>query len=395
MDVSLDGLTERVGELSKLRRQLRDYPVVALLGARQVGKTTLARSLAGRLASKATFFDLEDEREQAKLAEPLMVLEHLRGLVVLDEIQRIPRLFEPLRMLADRRPLPARFLLLGSASPTLLKNASESLAGRIAYHELGGFHLAEVGAEQMQRLWLRGGFPRSFLARSDRASLMWRRNYLRSYLERELPQLGIRIPVESIRRFVQMVAHYHGQTWNSSEIGRSLGTTDVTVKGYLDLLSSSYLVRVLPPWHENLGKRVVKAPKVYVTDSGLLHALLGVEKHEDLVGHPKSGASWEGFAIHQLITHLRAAREECYFWGLHTGAELDLLVVRGRRRFGFEIKLTEAPAITPSMRSALENLRLERLDVVHAGAETFPLAPKIRALSAARILKDLKPLAGG
>ncbi|MBL8694258.1 MAG: ATP-binding protein [Planctomycetes bacterium] len=386
------GLLARPREVRTVRRLLREYPVVAILGARQVGKTTLAKTLARR---GVRHFDLENERDRARLAEPLMTLESLRGLVVLDEIQRVPSLFEPLRVLADRRPSPARFLLLGRASPALLRHASESLAGRIAYHELGGFVLEEVGADQLSKLWIRGGFPRSFLARSDRAAVEWRLDYLRSYLERELPMLGIRIAPESVRRFVQMVAHYHGQTWNGSEIGRSLGVSDFTVRGYLDLLSSSYMVRVLPPWHENLGKRIVKAPKVYVTDSGLLHALLHIRTREDLEGHPKAGASWEGFMITQIVAKLGVRREECYFWGLHSGAELDLLVVRGRRRYGFEIKLTEAPSITPSMRSAMENLRLERLDVVHAGAETFPLATKIRALSAARILKDLKPLVGG
>jgi hypothetical protein len=377
---------------ARLTALLKGSPVVAILGARQVGKTTLARMVARDRKGPVSFLDLEDPADAARLADPVLALGGLRGLVVLDEVQRAPEVFRALRVLADRPRRPARFLVLGSASPGLLRQSSESLAGRLAFHELGGFTLEETGAAALERLWLRGGFPRSFLSRTEAASTGWRRDFVRTFLQRDLPELGITIPSETLGRFWSMLAHFHGQTWNGSELGRSLGVADTTVRRYLDVLASTFVLRVLPPWFENVGKRQVKSPKVYVADSGLLHTLLGIGERRDLERHPKLGASWEGFAIEQVVARLRARRDECFFWATQAGAELDLLVVRGRRRLGFEVKRTTAPSVTPSMRIALADLGLERLDVVHAGSETYPLAPRIRALACARLLRDLAPL---
>lgn len=370
---------------------LRRHPVVAILGARQVGKTTLAHQIAEARRGPVAFFDLEDPRDIARLADPILAFEPLRGLVVLDEIQRRPDLFPILRVLVDRSDRVTRFLILGSASPDLLRQGSESLAGRIAHHELGGFSLAEVGATGERRLWLRGGFPRAFLASSEAASCEWRREFIRTYLERDLPQLGIGIPAPTLGRFWTMLAHYHGQLWNASEFGRAFGVADTTVRRYLDALSATYVVRQLLPWQANLRKRQVKAPKVYVADSGLLHALLDVETARALDRHPKVGASWEGFAMLQVIWRLQARPDQCFFWRTHTGAELDLLVIRGKERLGFEFKRSTTPTVTPSMRSAFRDLKLSRLDVVHAGRETFPLAPRLRAVALTRLLEDVRP----
>ena len=383
----------RPGDLGRLRRLLRSHPVVGILGPRQVGKTTLARDVVKRGGFSATVFDLEDPADVARLGDARLALEPLRGVVVIDEIQRRPDLFPLLRVLADRPRHPARFLVLGSASPELLRQSSESLAGRIAYHELGGFSLEDIGSRRADRLWLRGGFPRSFLARTEREGDEWRRTFVRSFVERDLPQLGITIPGATLERFWAMLAHYHAQVWNASEFARSFGVSDTTVRRYLDLLSATFVVRVLLPWSENLGKRQLRSPKVYLADSGILHALLGIRERRDLERHPKLGASWEGFALETVVRRLGVDRRECYFWGTHAGAELDLLVVRGRRRWGFEFKRTSAPAVTCSMRVALEDLRLERLDVVHGGPHSFLLAPRIRAVAFPRLLDDLAPLA--
>lgn len=371
----------RTHHLSELSRLLSRYPVVAILGARQVGKTTLAGELLRRETLRGTSFDLEDQSTRARLADPMLALSGLTGLVVLDEIQRTPELFPALRVLADRRPRKARFLVLGSASSELLRQSSESLAGRIAYYVLPGLSLREVGAKMGPRLWLRGGFPRSFLGRTEAESMEWRQSFLRTLLERDLPQLGVNVASDTMRRFWSMLAHHHAQLWNASEFGRSFGVADTTVRGYLDKLTAVMVIRQLMPWHENIAKRQVRAPKVYVRDSGLLHALLNLPTQADLESHPKLGASWEGFILDQIVQQLGAHPEECYFWRTHTGAELDLLLVRGRHRVGFEIKRTTAPAITPSMRSAMKDLRLSALTLVHAGGETFPLAKNIRALS--------------
>jgi hypothetical protein len=382
----------RPSHLRRVRQLLRERPVVALLGARQAGKTTLARELMQGSRGPATRFDLEDPRAVAQLEEPTLTLEGLRGLVVLDEVQRRPDLFGVLRVLADRPGSPARFLVLGSASPELLRQGSETLAGRVAFHELGGFDLEEIGVSNLDRLWFRGGFPRSYLARTHRESDQWRRDFIRTFLERDLPALGAGVPAPTLGRFWTMLAHYHGQIWNASEFARSFGVSHPTVGRYLDLLSHAFVVRQLPPWAENVGKRIVKAPKVYLADSGILHTLLGLDTPSDVLRHPKLGASWEGFLLEQVIRALRAHREECFFWATHAGAELDLLVVKGRHRWGFEFKRTDAPRLTPSMRSAVETLQLRRLDVVHAGDATFPLAPRVRALAASALLAELKPL---
>jgi len=379
---------ERLDELTRL---LRQFPVVAILGARQVGKTTLAEALQRAWKQPTHAFDLEREADLARLADPELALAPLRGLVILDEIQRRPDLFSLLRHLADRRPIRARFLLLGSASPEMLRQGNETLAGRIAYYPLTGFSLDEVGGKSLSKLWLRGGFPRSYLAPSHAQSHTWRQQFITTFLERDIPQLGIQVGAATLRRFWTMLAHYHAQIWNASEFGRSFGVADNTVRNYLDILTSAFVIRQLHPWHENLKKRQVKAPKVYLADSGLLHTLLGIQTFVDLESHPKLGASWEGFAMSQITARLAVEPQECYFWATHGGAELDLLVVRGRRRWGFEIKRTSSPAITPSMRTAMSDLNLQRLFVIHAGEHSFDMAKNIRAIAMANLLDELLP----
>ncbi len=385
-------LIERSRHYKELQGLLQRHPMVGILGARQVGKTTLARQLAADYDGPVSYFDLEDPTDLARLAEPMLTLRGLSGLIVVDEVQRRPDLFPVLRVLADREKKDARFLILGSASPELLQQSSESLAGRIYYHELGGLALEEVGMEARERLWLRGGFPRSFVAETDSTSAEWRRGFVRTLLERDLPGLGIQVPPETLRRFWTMIAHYHGQVWNGAELSRAFGMSAMTVRRYLDLLTSALVLRQLPPWFENLGKRQVKSPKVYVTDSGMLHTLLGLGTREDLEGHPKVGASWEGFVLREVAERLGARPEEMFFWATHAGAELDLLVIRGRRRFGFELKRSSAPRVTPSIRSALDDLHLDRVDVIYPGEHTFPLAERIRAVAMPRLYEDLQPL---
>lgn len=376
----------------RLHELLGRYPVVAILGARQVGKTTLARKLARDLEPDVHFFDLEDPEDLARLAEPKLALAPLRGIVVLDEVQRKPDIFPILRVLADRPEGPARFLVLGSASPDLLRQSSETLAGRIHFHRLDGFTLDEVGSDAWKQLWVRGGFPRSFLAPSDQVSFEWRHDFIRTFLEQDLPQLGIQTPGETLRRFWTMLAHNQAQVWNGAELARAFGVSPPTVRRYLDLLTSSLVVRQLQPWYANVKKRQVKSPKIYIADSGLVHALLGLQTHRDVLGHPIVGATWEGFVIQEIRSRLRARTEECFFWATHAGAELDLLVVRGRQRRGFEIKHTSAPKTTKSMHRAMEDLQLDHLDVVHAGAESFPLAENIRALSITKVWDELESL---
>lgn len=377
-----------------IRELLGQFPVVGIVGARQVGKSTLARLVAGADPPiGATFFDLEDPRDRARLEDPLLGLEPLRGLLVLDEIQQLPDVFLGIRVLADRPGTPARFLVLGSAGPDLLRQGSESLAGRIAWYHLGGLSMDEVPRERRGDLWVRGGFPLSFLADSDEWSARWRREFVRTFTERDLPQLGFGVPAETMRRFWTMLAHQHGQTLNTSAIARSLGVSDVTVRRYLDTLSSALVVHQLRPWHENLRKRQVRSPKVYVADTGILHTLLGLDSREAIEGHPQVGASWESFVITNVLERTGARRgEDAYFWATHAGAEIDLVLIRGRRRLGFEVKRTMAPRVTASTRTALEDLKLEGIDVLHAGEETFPLAERIRAVSAYRIWDDIEPL---
>ena len=382
----------RQHHLRRVKQLLREFPVVALLGARQVGKSTLARQLVAVRRAPTTWFDLENPADLARLADPGLELRPLRGLIVLDEIHRLPDVFPLLRVLADRPRTPARFLVLGSASPDLLRQTSETLAGRVAFHELEGFGLREVG--DLERLWLRGGFPLSYLAHSAPASRRWLDNFIRTFLERDVLAFDNLVPSATLRRFWTMLAHWHGQLWNGTEFGRAFGVAHTTIRRYLDLMTSVFVVRQLQPWYENIGKRQVRSPKIYIGDSGVLHALLGLTTREQVVSHPKVGASWEGFVVQQIIHLLAAHPEQCFHWSTHSGAQLDLLVVAGNRRYGFEIKRTEAPRRTSSMRSAVETLRLDRLDVVHAGSDRYALAPHIRALPAAQLVRELRPLGG-
>lgn len=350
--------------------------VVALLGPRQCGKTTLARQFVP--SDSPNYFDLEDPLSLARLDEPMTALRDLTGLVVIDEVQRRPELFPVLRVLADRDPLPARFLILGSASPALLRQSSESLAGRVETVTIGGLALRDVGTETMDSHWLRGGFPLSFLAGSDADSFGWRKNFIQTFLERDLPQLGIGTPAATLLRFWTMLAHYHGQVWNAAEPARSLGVNESTTRRYLDLLEGVFMVRQLQPWYENLKKRQVKSPKIYFRDSGLLHQLLGIRTPAELLTHPKCGASWEGYVIEELLA--QAKHDEAYFWGTHSGAELDLLLISHGRRIGVEIKRMDAPRLTPSMRIAMEDLKLERLTVVYPGTKRYPLAEGVEVM---------------
>jgi predicted AAA+ superfamily ATPase len=385
-------LIERHRHRRAIQALLREYPVVAILGARQVGKTTLALQILDRYDGPGERFDLEDPADLARLDDPRLALGNRRGLIVIDEVQRRPELFPVLRVLADRRPRRARFLVLGSASPELLQQASESLAGRIAFHTLDGFDLEEIGASELDRLWLRGGFPDSYLARTHAASFAWRKNFLRTFVERDLPQLGVNIAAGTMSRFWSMLAHYHGQVWNASEIARSFGVTDKTVRHYLDVLSAGLVVRQLPPWYANVGKRQVKSPKVYIRDSGLLHGLLDIRDQRDLERHPKVGASWEGAMLQQVAARIGARPDECFFWATHSGAELDLLVVRGRRRWAFEFKRSSAPTFTKSLKAAIDALQPAHTFVLHAGDRSFHLREHVTAIAAGRLLEDLPAL---
>lgn len=376
-------MIHREKHLEKIALSLQQFPVVALLGPRQVGKATLARQLAAQWDGPTHHFDLEDPDDQARLSDPSFILRPLTGLVVLDEVQIKPSLFTLLRVLADRVDVPARFLILGSAAPELLRNTSESLAGRVTFHELDGLDLDELEPNQMDQRWLRGGFPRAFLADNMAASRAWRESFIRTYLERDLPQLGINLPALTLRRFWTMLGHYHAQTWNGSELARALGVSDKTVSRYLDILEGTFMTWRLRPWQTNLGKREVKAPKIYLSDTGLLHSLLGIAEQHDLLAHPKCGASWEGFALREIIRQTGAGRDEAYFWGLHSGAELDLMTTHNGHRLGFEVKLTRSPKVTPSMRAAQDALGLDHLYVVcHAEGvgKPWPLAQGISAL---------------
>lgn len=358
---------------------LRGFPVVALVGCRQSGKTTLARSLTESWKGKTHWFDLEDPNDAAALSQPGLSLPGLKGLVVIDEIQRLPDLFPLLRVLADRKPLPARFLVLGSASGDLMRQSSESLAGRIRFHELPGLSMNEVGGENWERLWQRGGFPKSFLAPRESDSYMWRESFIETFLERDIPNLGLRLPAPQLRRFWTMATHYHGQTWNSAEIGRSLGLSDKTMLHHLQVLEQTFMVRLLSPWFENAGKRLVKTPKFYVRDSGLFHALLGLRDAKALFQHPKLGASWEGFAMEEVLK-ITGAHRDAYFWATHGGAELDLMISRGNSRIGFEFKFSQAPAMTKSMHTALADLNLGRLAVVYPGTRQYSLSDRVEAV---------------
>lgn len=366
-------LLNRPHYLQQLSTALTRSPIVAILGPRQVGKTTLARLSIQQ--SGATYFDLESPVDRQRLQNPELALGSLEGIVVIDEIQNIPQLFSVLKVLVDRQHNQAQFLILGSASPHILKNVSETLAGRVEFIELTGFDLSETGASEWQNLWVRGGFPRSYLAASDADSGAWREGFIRTFLERDIPELGISIPSVAMRRFWSMLAHYHGQLWNASELARSLGLSDKTVRSYLDILTGTYMVRQLQPWSVNIGKRQVKSPKIYLRDSGVLHSLLYLSDWQTLLGHPKVGASWEGFVIEQAIQLL--ALPEAYFWATHSGAEVDLVFFRRGKTYGIEVKFSETPTITRSMRSAVDELALTHLWVIYPGQHAYPVHEQI------------------
>jgi predicted AAA+ superfamily ATPase len=383
------GMILRPDYLAAIDERLKHNPVVALLGPRQSGKTTMAKLFAeGR---PHEFIDLESLGGLDRLQEPAAALEPLRGLVVIDEVQRKPELFQLLRVLADRRPLPARFLILGSASPGIVRGVSESLAGRISFVDVSGLKLEEVGTDNFRKLWWRGGFPAAYTAESDRVCAQWKEDFIRTVLERDLPQLGITIPATTLRRFWTMVAHYHGQKWNSAELARSLGTSEPTTRKYLDILAGMFLVRQLPPWFENVGKRQVKAPKIYVRDSGLLHSLMKLDGLAALEAHPKLGASWEGFALEQVLSV--TGDQDAYFWSTHSGPELDLLVFWHGLRLGFEFKYGDSPDLTKSMHVAMDDLKLDRLFVVYPGGQSLKLPGQAELLSIQHLPTRLQKIA--
>ena len=370
----------RTSYLETMAKRLESYAIVSLPGPRQSGKTTLARQFTkNHWNGPIHIFDLESPRDQAKLANPEMVLKSLEGLIILDEIQQKPELFEVLRVLADRPNNPAKFLILGSASPELIKGVSESLAGRVSFIDITGFTLEELGSENLQKRWQRGGFPDAFLAPDDERAFQWHEDFFRTFLERDIPRLGITVPANTLLRFWTMVAHYHGQTWNAAEFARALGESEKIARKFLDILCGTYMVRQLTPWHENLKKRQVKSPKIYVRDSGICHALFGLEDFESLNGHPKIGASWEGFCIEQIISVVGSRK--AFYWSTHSGAEVDLLLFHKGKRLGFEFKYNEAPRTQKSMHIAIEDLSLDHLYVVNPGKDTFPMKENITAMS--------------
>lgn len=370
---------QRTVEIGLLNKLLKNNPIVAILGPRQCGKTTLSRQLSSQWQARVTTFDLENPRDIQRLQDPLLTLESAKGLVIIDEIQKIPDLFPVLRVLSDSS-VKTKYLILGSASRDLIRQSSESLAGRISYLEIGGFSLKLVGAAKTERLWIRGTFPRSFLALSEAASYQWRQDFIATFLERDIPQLGLNIPAKSLGRFWRMLAHYHGQVFNASEIGKSLEFSDHTAQRYLDLLSGTFMIRQLRPWYYNTKKRIIKRPKIYFRDSGILHALLSLEGKKDVLSHPKLGGSWEGFALEEAIMTLGLKEGEAFFWGVHAAAELDLVFEKKGKLYGVEVKYAQAPSLTPSMRSALVELSLKHLWVIYPGKEEYPLDRNVMAI---------------
>ncbi len=348
-------------------------PITALLGPRQCGKTTLARHIAARFES--TYFDLERPADSNKLNNPELMFDMLSGLVVIDEVQLRPELFAALRVIVDKPDNKCKFLILGSASPFIIKGVSETLAGRVEFIDLSGFNLGEIEKGDLVKLWDRGGFPRSFLADSDEDSFVWREGFVRTFLQRDIPEIGINIPAAAMMRFWTMLAHYSGQTWNSSEIAKSMGISDKTIRWYIDVLTETYMIRQLQPWYENIGKRQKKKPKIYLRDSGILHYLLQLPRIETVLGHPKAGASWEGFAIEQITQTL--SLKDVYYWATHGGAEMDMVFTVNGKKYGVELKLNEAPRVTKSMNIAIADLNLEKVLVVYPGSDTYPLEKKI------------------
>lgn len=371
-------MIERTRSLEQVDELLKIFPVVIITGPRQCGKTTLAKYILTQ--RNGHFFDLEDPDTSLRPDIAKIVLEDLEGLIVIDEFQRQPGLFELIRVLADRQPCRAKFIILGSASPSIVQGASESLAGRAGFIELGGFTLEEVGDRVMKQLWVRGGFPKSFLAENEIMSYAWREGFITSFLERDIPQLGIRIPEATLRRFWRMISHFHGKLWNAAEFAYALNTKENTARHYLDILTGTFMLYQLPPWFENVGKRLVKSPKIYLSDTGILHTLLGLRSLDDILAYPSFGFSWEGFAIDQII-RIYNVRKDAYFYKTQAGAELDLLIVRGNRRYGFEFKFEDAPSTTKSMHTVIADLQLEKIWVVYPGKKSYPLAEKIELIS--------------
>ena len=373
---------------NRIAEYFRTHPIVGILGPRQCGKTTLARAYIQSSAGQTPvhYFDLEDPEHVNRLEEAQLTLTPLRGLIVIDEVQRRPDLFPLLRVLVDRPEGGQRYLILGSASREFIRQSSETLAGRIAYLELPPFSAFE--ADDSQRLWLRGGFPRSYLAPSDRDSLNWRRAYVTSFLERDIPALGIRLAPSALRRLWTMLAHWHGNVLNYSDLARSLDISQPTVRRYLDILEGTFAVRTLQPWFANVAKRQVKSPKIYLRDSGVLHALLNLPDRHALDAYPRLGASWEGFALEQVIRAAQADAQECFFWATHRGAELDLLLVRGTTRRAFEFRYSSAPKVTRSLHSALADLEVDRIEIVYPGDATYALADRIDAVGLGPLIRS-------
>ena len=379
---------QRLEYLHAIEQGFRTSKVVALLGPRQCGKTTLARQYFADRDGKSThYFDLEDPTDLLRLRDPMLALEDLPGLIVIDEIQRYPELFPILRVLVDRSGPNQQYLILGSASRELIRQSSESLAGRIHYRELTPFTYGEV--DDVQKIWLQGGFPPAYLAENLEDSVQWRKDYIKTYLEQDIPNLGLRLPPEQLRRFWMMLTHYHGQLFNASEIANAMDISRNTVQHYVDILTGTFMIRQLAPWYENLAKRQVKAKKIYFRDSGLFHSLLNTTSHEALLLHPKLGASWEGFALETVIRSLQVDQNTCYFWATHGGAELDLMIVQGDARLGFEFKFSKTPVLTKSMHIAMENLKLDTLTVIYPGDKTIPLSRQVRAIGLQNFIKEL------
>jgi predicted AAA+ superfamily ATPase len=381
-------MIKRTEIISHIKKALKRSRAVALLGPRQCGKTTLARQLVD--ISSPNYFDLEDPENIVRLSDPKTILSSLKGIVVIDEVQRRPELFPVLRVLLDRKPLPAKFLILGSSSPDLLRQSSETLAGRLETIAIGGFGLKEVGSKKSSRLWSRGGLPLSFLARSDADSFIWRKSFIQLFLERDLRQYGFTLPTVMLHRFWTMVAHSNGQIWNSSGPASSLGVSEPTIRHYLDILTGVYMVRQLRPWHANIKKRQVKAPKIYMRDSGMLHALLGLKTELGVLGYPRCGASWEGYVIEEVIRSVDP--DDVYFWATHNGAEIDLVFTKGARMYGVECKRSDAPTMTPSIRIALRDLKLERIAVIYPGKQRYSLDKKVSVVPFEYVAGGMKEL---
>lgn len=373
MNVTMKMIKRKI-ELREIKKRINAFAVTAILGPRQCGKTTLAREF-----DFDHYFDLENPRDIARLGQPQLALEDLKGLIVIDEIQRVPELFPLLRYLVDHKP-DQKYLILGSASRDLIRQSSESLAGRIAFFYLGGFRIEDVGRANIKRLWFRGGLPEAYLPETDEQSLLWRGNYIATFLERDIPQLGINIPSRTLRRFWAMLSHYHGQVLNYAELGRSFGISDMTVRKYIDILEGTFMVRVLQPWHASVGKRLVKRPKIYLRDPGIFHALMNIESPVGLESHPKLGASWEGFALECVCASIDKVPHDVYFWGVHAGSELDLFWQHNGRNWGAEFNYADAPRLTRSMDVVRKDLNLEHLWVIYPGGEAYRLAGNVTVL---------------